>query len=149
MGLNFDLTRIKNREQVCSITTEAGTRMNPVTEALIFATMFTGIGPVITAELAPEFYARIQIFELIKGAIVHNQDGPMPITLDDVTAHIGLKTNVFEVEDRAAWLERQFVNRHPAAGPWDPAKHHNTDYCTDEDCTICPEPIRTYGGEGW
>jgi hypothetical protein len=78
------------------------TRERVVTEALIMYTMVIGMG-VITDHTSEEFFARIHFFEKLNGTNLKNvredADGSqhlddIEITLDDVRAHIGLRTNV-------------------------------------------------------
>ena len=80
--------------------------LNPVTNALIWHSLNTGIG-TITREVAAEVWARIHLVETIYGASLMNSEGERPITKDDVLKHIGLKTNAsFKPETRASFLKR-------------------------------------------
>lgn len=77
-----------------------------VTEALIFASLATGIGTITEAN-APEVFARLSIIERSNGALRGNQDGPVFFTAQEVIDHIGLKTNAsYTDETRAKWLKR-------------------------------------------
>jgi hypothetical protein len=67
--------------------------LNPVTEALIWHTMGVGIGTISEANCG-EFYGRVKLVETLHGPSLYGPDGPRPITAEDVTAHIGLSTNV-------------------------------------------------------
>lgn len=126
MSLNWDASKIAESVRI-------GTRVDPyskeeyeglsqITETFIWATMAVGIGNLTEAE-APEFYARIRLYEAANGAFLREarkgEDGePLLdadgnvlhwderlITEQDVRDHIGLSTNVSK-ETRAAWLKR-------------------------------------------
>lgn len=86
---------------------KAGERyLSPITNALIWHSLNTGIG-TITEENVAEVWARISFVEHIYGASLLNSEGPRPITRDDVRKHIGLKTNAsFKVESRPSFLKR-------------------------------------------
>lgn len=98
MSLDYDLTGI---DRTSTYWTQE--RNNQVTQALIFLTMAVEVSNtgVITAELAPEFFARIYAWERKNGAMLRDlaDDGETlvdrPITWRDVAGHVGLKTNVF------------------------------------------------------
>lgn len=110
MSLNWDLTAIADNEKVCWIENTDGTvALNPVTNALIWASLMTNIGE-ITDKTAPEVYARAHMYEQVHGAwLSRYQDGERierPFTKEDVRQHIGLKTNVWPMETRAKWLKR-------------------------------------------
>lgn len=107
MALHWDLTKIANHDEVCWFTADRDvpehdikqgeTLMNPKTNSLIWATMGVGIGE-ITEKTAPEFYARMQILNLLD-----KYEGQ--ITAEDIHKHIGLKCNV-TYESKASWLKR-------------------------------------------
>jgi hypothetical protein len=104
MALTYDLSKVKDRQQFFP-DTESGD-LNPVTTTIIFGTMITGIGE-LTEQNAPEFYARLHLAEQLRGPLAYNGHGePITITPQYVKGHIGLKTNVFPKETRAAWLKR-------------------------------------------
>lgn len=117
MSLSYELSKIENYESVCFEETPEGRRKRPVTEALIFHTIGTGIGE-ITEETLAEVYARINAREKLHGAMVTNpvinHDNevvgwePYFITEEDVRQHIGLTTNVFPYEPRETWARRMF-----------------------------------------
>lgn len=83
MALEYDLSKIANRETVCFNSGD----MRYETESIIFATMVVRFGE-ITEENAPEFYERYELLCVVE------RRKPF-FTSDDVKAHIGLKTNVF------------------------------------------------------
>lgn len=100
MSLDFDLTGIENYETVCWVETEHGKRMNPLTEGIIFMTMSTGIGEITEKDVV-EFWARARVWDTMLGVAPD-----ACVTLDQVRAHIGLKTNVFPRESEAKWSQR-------------------------------------------
>lgn len=98
MSLNWDLTKIKNYEELCWEKNEDDTvRLNPVTDSLIWISMAIGIGK-FTEEMAPEIYARISMYEKLFGAMMckfgDNGKESVYLTPEDVNDHIGLSTNV-------------------------------------------------------
>lgn len=122
MALTWDISEVKDFENVCFMEAPAdepmagitkGDRvMNPVTNALIWATIGVDL-PGITEEDAAEFYARLRFTEEISGPylIRAEVDGVRPsgrdafITIEEVLAHVGLKANVSKMA-RAAWLKK-------------------------------------------
>ena len=107
MSLNWEFTRTDladaRKEQY---PPTADGVMNAVTYTLIMSTMLVGIGE-LTEKTIPEFWVQINIYESLHDAFVRNGHGsPRPITLDDLRAHIGLKTNVFPMEARTKWVAR-------------------------------------------
>jgi len=116
MPLTWDTGEILNYEEVCwpvaeedipAHGIEAGKQyLSPVTNALIWHSLNTGIGK-ITEDSAAEVYARIALVEKLYGASLWNSDGPRPITRDDVLKHVGLVTNAtFQQESRTSFLKR-------------------------------------------
>lgn len=116
MPLTWDTKGIEDAEEVTTIVAteaipmsgiEAGDRIwNPVTTALVWHSLNTGIG-TITVENADEVYARIKLVETLYGASLVSPDGPKPITAEDVLKHVGLKTNArYKPETRASFLKR-------------------------------------------
>lgn len=103
MSLNFDLTKIKDTKSVCWTGTGDDARMNPITEVIIFGTMFVGIRE-ITAHNAIVFHARLTEFWGDEGPLRVWKDGEDPVsrhvTLEEVQAHVGLKTNASNYTDR-------------------------------------------------
>lgn len=98
MSLDFDLTEIPDYENVCYYPDG---QMNVVTNAIIFAMMGTHTGGEITAKNAEEVFVRISILERIHGPYLTMKGGePRPITLADVRAHVGLKTNAYSTGKR-------------------------------------------------
>jgi hypothetical protein len=94
MSLNWDITKVANREAVCK--TKDG-KLHPTTDTLIWATMFVGI-PRITVDNVEEFSTRVSVYERLFGAfratVEVNQDvTDIYITPADVLRHVGLSTN--------------------------------------------------------
>lgn len=103
MSLDWDITRIKDYETLCwvpapgplnrsqgVVTNDQSQMLNPVTHALIFATMSVGWGE-ITEQNYQDWYLRYRMWELCVGGF---NDG-ITISLRDVHKHVGLRTNVF------------------------------------------------------
>lgn len=115
MSLNWDLTNIEDYKNKCWIEKDNEHNLNPVTEALIFATMSVGLNE-ITEKNAQEFYIRLHALErlMIPYLTSWDDDGSHPrfIEWEDINDHIGLHTNastmtpaqyrkhLFEVFDR-------------------------------------------------
>jgi hypothetical protein len=113
MSLNWNLTNIKNYEELCWQKNEDDTvKLNVVTESLIFIGMAIGIGK-ITEDNASEVFGRISMYEKLFGATmcVFNDKGKEQvfITPEDVNAHIGLSTNVSK-ETEASFRKRMTDN---------------------------------------
>jgi hypothetical protein len=104
MSLSFNLSKIENSGELCWETPEpeegrmATSRMAGLTECLIYSTMFVDLGE-ITKKNATQFYARLYLWERTRGTL--KSDGEF-ITMQDVTSHIGLTTNVANMTD-AKW----------------------------------------------
>ena len=120
MSLDWQVDGIENYKEVCWIPTgehdsdgEPLTRMNPVTEALIWGTISVGMGQ-ITDKNVDEFAARFRVIEKIHGAMLYKPNPEGKGKLDwylsdeDFIAHIGLWCNV-SYETRPAWASRIFV----------------------------------------
>mgnify|MGYP003124903784 CR=1 FL=1 len=86
MSLSYDLTGIKNYEDLCWYDWEDEKLLSPVTESIVFATMYVDIG-AITKSNAEEFYTRYVMFCRASGMTNKR-------TLSDIENHIGLRTNV-------------------------------------------------------
>jgi len=89
MSLNFNLVKIENWQELLDEKTSAPL---PLTEAIIFLTIFTGL-PEITEKNAVEFACRVYLFELSGVPLQKGETGAKPITLADVRRYIGLHTN--------------------------------------------------------
>ena len=103
MSLDWNLTKIENREEVCWEKDENGNdKLNPVTESLIWLTMGIGMGS-ITEENEFAFYSRIAVYEKLFGTILSywkdTKRVEVPITPADIHQHIGLTTNVSKESD--------------------------------------------------
>ena len=104
MSLDFRLDEIVGYRTLCWRDDKT---MNPVTENLIWATMNTGIGH-IRADNVNEFFKRLQITEFVYGKSVYNPNtNESLLTLEAITAHIGLSTNATRLNKRA-FKEKMF-----------------------------------------
>jgi hypothetical protein len=106
MSLNYNLADIEDFKTVC--LKPDGT-ISALTEALVFSTLIVELGE-ITEENVGEWYARLTLCKGL-GKLTHrrlNEAGEaediMP-TVEELIAHIGLKTNVSSVH-RQRWLTR-------------------------------------------
>lgn len=110
MSLDFNLSKIKDWKTTCYF--DHGTdesRLKGVTETLIWAALFIGIGE-ITETNAEEFFIRVRIYEKVTGALRRKGDEPVFVSYQDVLDHIGLTTNVFPKESRTKFMQK--LERH-------------------------------------
>ena len=100
MALNWDLTEIKSAKELCWIESdeEGQVKLNPITDCLIWATLFIGMRE-ITKKNVDEFTMRLIEWEKVVGGFLQDTttgEYTMP-SYTDVEFHIGLKTNVTEM----------------------------------------------------
>jgi hypothetical protein len=117
MSLNWDITSIENHEELCyedaidadgnpeinPETEKPFVRLKPLTEALIFATMYLDLGE-ITEDNYEEFWWRSQLYAVTTGNHMllrrtTDDDGNATTeghdpTLEEIHQHIGLRCNV-------------------------------------------------------
>jgi hypothetical protein len=104
MSLTWDLQNIKDYKTVCWIETgekddkgEPVTRLNPVTNTLIWMTMAVKLGSITEANAA-DFYGRLRIMEKLDGPFLYKIENGEKIdryfTPEEIHAHIGLVCNV-------------------------------------------------------
>lgn len=114
MALHWNLEKCADTEALFQTYEQDGEtirRVSGMTEALIFASMVTGLGKdwSLTEEFAPEFYARIKLLEKLNGPMAFRPDGKGGhedwfCTFEDVKRHIGMTVNVSPVS-RTAFLK--------------------------------------------
>lgn len=109
MSLNWDLTKIENYQELCWLPdpTEENpkqTRLNPVTESLIWATMAVDIGR-LTEKNLDEFAYRVFFYERAFQSFMNKGGEPEYLTYEDIKAHIGLSTNVIDIT-QSQWMKR-------------------------------------------
>ncbi len=97
MSLNWDATKVDDYE---ALKTDAEW---PVTEAVIFYTMFVGVREITEAN-AEKFATRIHMWEQLNGTALSGvgDDGEIvriPVTLADVRRRVGLSTNATPYTD--------------------------------------------------
>lgn len=97
MALTWDFHNIKDHKTLCWLEPEdPQSRMNPITEALVWMTLIVGIYE-ITEKNYMEFYFRVSFEEKLNGSFLTNSKDPKqkvpPLTLEQVKSHIGLRTN--------------------------------------------------------
>ena len=99
MALNFDYTEVKDapiKEEGLS-EDEKNARWSKL-EHIIFSCLGTGIGHIKDESEAREWFNRYQVYSIHSGYDNY-------VTLDDVMAYIGLRTNVSR-ESRFQWDAR-------------------------------------------
>ena len=108
MSLNFNFEEIKNYKELCWVesgeTNDAGEQLMKVagvTDAIVWATIAIGMGS-ITEKNYVEFATRMVMWQGVVGTLLYcaeaDDEGntflsPKTVELEDVVAHIGLKTN--------------------------------------------------------
>jgi len=102
MPLTWDMTSVHNWSEL-----KEGAEWSK-TEALIFATMSTGLS-TITDTNANEFYARIKMLEGAIGSFVYIDGDDYFFTPADIQRRIGLRTNGGS-ETRTKFLGRMLRN---------------------------------------
>lgn len=120
MSLDWNVSKVANMESVCFLHDAEGKRtgINPITETLIFLTMIVDMGDFTTATEAQMFFARVNLYERLFGAMRYQAaeegpDTPLFITYADVEAHRGLRTNVSK-KSQTVWLKRMWKNHEDA-----------------------------------
>jgi len=103
MSLDWSIADVANKDTLCWQGEGKDRHMNPVTEVLIYSTMFIGI-PWITAKTVKEFQFRMDVHQKMFGALLSSPTGPVEVTAEDVAAHIGLGTNASTI-NKAKWLK--------------------------------------------
>lgn len=98
MSLNWDVSKVSEDVRLVADPDGGEPVMNPVTNALIWATMAVGIGE-ITEKNVEEFYTRLHVWEIALGPYLSDTDKdgnrkPYLMTPTDVQNHIGLVANV-------------------------------------------------------
>ncbi len=88
MSLDYRFGEIKNFKRICF---QKG-KMNPLSHALIFATIAIGINE-ITKRNWIKVYARLHLWELVHGAYLSKNGTSVLISAGEVKMHIGLSTN--------------------------------------------------------
>lgn len=107
MALTYDLTNVTLPEDWTTEDPMQGEVINWRYSVIIMpGTMLTGIGE-LNDKTIPEFYARLNCYERLHGALGRNGDGTEHLTeLEDIIKLKGLKTNVFPQESRTKWMSR-------------------------------------------
>ncbi len=115
MPLNWRLRDIENYETLCWQPDQHdpdGKKLNPLTNALIWATIPVGINH-ITEKNVEKFFIRVSAIEQVSGSFLNELHGDKiverPITLADLKQHIGLWTNASSLTD--AQFRRNIAQR--------------------------------------
>lgn len=104
MPLTWDVSKIADHDEVTTLQTEQGAIWHPKTEALVWLSMSTGIA-TITEQNSDEVYARINLIERVRGAMLGTNGESLFIEPEDVRKHIGLRTNASRL------TKSQFLNQ--------------------------------------
>lgn len=107
MALHYWFEKIDNYKEVVWIGEGDETRMNPVTEALIFGSISVGLSEISRSNI-DEWVARFRIMEKLHGHfLIHGDGSPWYVSNEEFLAHIGLRVNVTD-ETRTQWTKRIF-----------------------------------------
>jgi len=116
MALSWNVEKIENHEEL--LVGEGDEReLDALTQAFIWTSLATGLGKgwSLDIDFAPEFYARIKLYERVHGSLVRRVDDetgeikPYWVTPEDVLRRVGLETNVSPVT-RAEFIKRMVTN---------------------------------------
>lgn len=115
MSLNWDLTAVKDRREVCFKDTYEHERygdMKSGSYQLIELTMIVGINKITEAN-HDEFFIRLRMYERVCGLCLWRTDDDgkrhSVLTADLVKAHVGLRTNAST--KTKAQFDKWLVNR--------------------------------------
>ena len=102
MSLNVDASRVQNADTVCFTREGDERKWRGLTTLIAFTTMAVDIGEITEAN-AEEFYCRACLINDLYASA--SALPPEEITIADIKAHIGLRTNVITLT-RAKWLAK-------------------------------------------
>ena len=106
MALTWDLRAIKDNDNLCYINKAEGEdkgEMSPITNTLIWSTMFVGFSK-ITDKNYKQFHKRLIELELASGGglLVADDGHSRQPTIHEVKSHVGLITNA-SVQSNSQW----------------------------------------------
>ena len=106
MSLDWNVANVKDFKKVCWVDESENSAVNPITEALIWATMSVGLNK-ITKKNLDAWYVRLTVLSKLFGPPMYNwEDGKRTdrnITLAELQMHIGLYTNADSYTDAVFW----------------------------------------------
>lgn len=101
MSLRFDFSGVRAPQELWVEDPHQGRVPHFVTDALIKSLFYIGIGKVTDTNCG-EVLRRLRVMEELEGPRMYHGDGsPRLFTIEDVTRHVGLTTNVTPVSKRA------------------------------------------------
>lgn len=104
MSLDFSYKNVRNWEELCE--PDKPHQPNAKTTLIIHLLMPVGIGEV-TPKTVPEIWERIEILQALDGPYLHGgEPGTEWLTRADIERLIGLTTNIFPKETKAAFMRR-------------------------------------------
>lgn len=104
MSLDFNYKNVRNWEELC----EPGKphQPNAKTTLIIHLLMPVGIGE-ITSKTVPEIWERIEVLQALDGPYLQGgEPGTEWLTRADIERLLGLTTNIFPKETKAAFMRR-------------------------------------------
>lgn len=104
MSLDFSYKSVRNWEELCE--PDRPHQPNAKTTLIIHLLMPVGIGE-ITPKTVPEIWERIEILQALDGPYLQGgEPGTEWLTCADIERLIGLTTNIFPKETKAAFMRR-------------------------------------------
>lgn len=101
MSLNWDLSKVKGADKLCWDENE---KMRNLTNALIWSSMAIGLRE-IKADNIQEWRFRLAFLNKLDRGIIVTADGAYLPTVEEISSHIGLSTNVMN-QGRKTFMHR-------------------------------------------
>jgi hypothetical protein len=105
MALHWDLSKIKDYKDICWIEDGANKRLNYITESIIWTTIIVDLGEITEKNLDEWRWRLAFLSQFDQGLLIIEDSKPRNPTKEELTAHIGLSTNV------STRTRREFIKR--------------------------------------
>jgi len=104
MSVRWDISKIENHDELW-VERDGSKYLDALTESFVWASLAIGLGKgwSLDEEYAPEFFARLKVYEALNGPLTIGPEAK-PVTIEDVRRRIGLHVNVSPVS-RAAFIK--------------------------------------------
>lgn len=103
MSLDWNIKEVADYDNVCFVGDGDERRLSAITESLIWRTMVVGLNEISEANFR-EFAYRLNFYERLFGETIMEEGKKRFITLAEMRAHIGLRTNANRLT-RAQWMK--------------------------------------------
>lgn len=115
MSLNWDVSKIANKDSVCWVEVDGEKRLSGTTETLILISPAVGLGN-LTEDNWRKWYERVRALEAISGPFRTVRRNPNEIesiyfSIDEIRQHIGLTTNVADEFDAQFYKRLRLMNQ--------------------------------------